>query len=85
MAEINISGRIIKRSRRLVLRLPKGYCHGILSKERKQVAILNGIWNLSDSFCILPISALKNRFFNLNAGHWATGAETCPMVIAGVK
>ena len=45
---INIPGRIIKRSRSLILRLSKGHpSYGILIKARKQIAMLNGVWEPS--------------------------------------
>jgi hypothetical protein len=45
---INIPGRIIKRSRSLILRLSKGHpSYGILLKARKRIAMLNGIWEPS--------------------------------------
>jgi hypothetical protein len=45
---INIPGRIIKRSRSLILRLSKGHpSYEILIKARKQIAMLNGVWEPS--------------------------------------
>jgi len=45
---INIPGRIIKRSRSLILRLSKGHpSYGILLKARKQIAMLDGSWEPS--------------------------------------
>ena len=45
---INIPGRIIKRSRSLILRLSKGHpSYGILIRARKQIAMLNGVWEPS--------------------------------------
>ncbi len=44
----NIPGRIIKRSRSLILRLSKGHpSYGILIKARKRIAMLNGVWEPS--------------------------------------
>ena len=45
---INIPGRIIKRSRSLILRLSKGHpSYEILLKARKQIAMLYGAWEPS--------------------------------------
>ncbi|MCW8965753.1 MAG: IS1380 family transposase [Candidatus Pacearchaeota archaeon] len=45
---INIPGRIIKRSRNLILRLSKGHpSYGLLIEARKRIAMFNGIWDPS--------------------------------------
>ena len=45
---INIPGRIIKRSRNLILRLSKGHpSYGLLIEARKRIALFNGIWDPS--------------------------------------
>jgi hypothetical protein len=45
---INIPGRIIKGSHSLILRLSKGHpSYGVLIKARRQIAMLNGVWEPS--------------------------------------